>query len=142
MQRWLVIPMMVACGGDKAADSEPAGPPTFTEIRDDVLFKSCALSTCHLPGEDGAVGTILGEHGMLVLDPSQPDAAYDALVGFTGIYGHVLVVPGDPDASFLVAKITGAQGTNEGGAMPEPFGLDAITAGRVIEWVEIGAPNN
>lgn len=134
--------LVFGCGGDKTSDSTPPGPPTFTEIRDDVLFRSCALGTCHLPGEDGAVGGIPGEHGLLSLDPSQPDLAYDAVVGFTGIHGKVLVVPGDPSGSFLVTKITGAQGTGEGGAMPEPFGLDAITAGRVIEWIERGAPND
>jgi hypothetical protein len=134
--RTLPVLMLLACGGsdDNTTDSAGGVPAlTFTEIRDDVLLGTCAISGCHGTGSGG-----------LTLDPAAPEAVYDALVNATGDAGFTLVVPGDPDGSYLVQKLEGAAGIS-GGPMPVPTPLsetDPDVVAGIRAWIASGAPND
>ena len=129
--RLLPLFALLACG---AKDPEPA-PTTFTEVRDELLLKSCALSSCHGSGT-----------GDLSFDAAAPDAVYSALVDVpsAGAPGFTLVVPGDPDNSYLVMKLE-AHADIVDDPMPPPFGLldqDPEMVDRVRSWIADGAPDN
>ena len=105
-------------------------PATFTEVFDEIFSQSCAFSTCHG-----------GSAGAPFLTDSE--AAYTSLVGAesTDKEGAILVIPGDPDNSYLVQKMEDDSGI-EGDAMPpsSPLGTDVIE--RVRSWIEDGAQEN
>ncbi len=84
--------------------------PTLASIESAYFVKSCALSaSCH----KGPVGG-----GQLVLEAGK---SYDSLVGVDAVRakGKKRVVPGDPDASFLMQKVLGTMDVTEGTLMPQ-----------------------
>ncbi len=119
----LLLLVVCACG---------AAPATFTEVNDQVLKVSCALSGCH---EGGAASG-----GMdLKTDP------YQALVGAAavGISGKTRVVPSKPDQSYVMEKLTHAMPA-AGTQMPPPP-ADPLEANRVElirSWIADGAKQN
>lgn len=73
------------------------------------------------------------------------DVAYNALVNAPSRQktGAVLVVPGDPDSSYLVQKLEGAAGI-VGLRMPRS-GPPHLTSGQILvirRWISNGAPAN
>ena len=124
-----IVGLLAACSGTK--DSAPAEPaPTFTEVRDEVLMLSCALASCHGGATSG-----------LELDKDAPEEAWAALVNATADSGRVLVVPGDPDGSYLIQKLRADEGI-EGDPMPPPFGLlhaNEEAYAKIEAWVAAGA---
>ena len=121
-----------------------AGPtpnlePTFTSIQRDVfgardLAGRPACISCHTA--NGRTPT-----GGLNLDSAD---VYDRLVNAPSIRkaGAILVVPGDPEASYIIHKVEGRPGI-VGGRMP--FNGPYLTAGQILilkRWIEIGAPRN
>lgn len=66
-----------------------------------------------------------------------------ALVGVASptYAGQTLVVAGDPDASFLVAKVSGTQTADQGGIMPPPDGLSSKRVEAIRAWISEGAPS-
>ncbi|MEQ1567589.1 MAG: c-type cytochrome domain-containing protein [Myxococcota bacterium] len=54
--------------------------------------------------------------------------------------GAALVIPGDPDGSLLLQKLTGTQPSDAGGSMPPSGALDAATVDAVRAWIVDGAP--
>lgn len=126
--RGLLLVGLVACA-DKGGDTAPSLEPTFTNVQGEVLVASCAFSTCHGSGTGG----LTLEDGM---DPS-------SLVGVesVGSPGAILVVAGDPDASYLVQKLEGASGI-VGDAMPPGGALEADRLQLVRDWIEAGALDN
>ena len=63
------------------------------------------------------------------------------LVGVTSSnYGIVRVVPGDPGASLLMRKLSGAAGV--GSEMPPGQALADSTLAMFRSWIEAGAPDN
>lgn len=120
--------LLLAIGcADKGGDS--GAPPTFTQVYEDVLQPSCAFSTCH-GGSNGS-----GDFGF-----TDAAEAYAALVGIESLDspGSVRVVAGDPDASYLVAKLEAAAGI-VGDPMPPPSGIEAERAQLVRAWIAAGA---
>jgi hypothetical protein len=124
--------------------SDFAGPtpnltPTFSSIQRDIFNAPDssgrrACTSCH-----NAPGARF--NGNLNLSDS---TSYAALVSAasSGKRGAIRVVPGDPDASYLIQKIEGAAGI-VGDRMPQsgPF----LTAGQIAiirRWIELGAQNN
>jgi hypothetical protein len=113
--------------------------PTFASIRDEILLSTDAAGrsacvNCHTPG--GPAGGLLNfraddVYARLVNAPSRQKA------------GAVLVVPGDPDGSYLVQKLEGRAGI-VGQRMPfsgPPF----LTDGQMFvirRWIADGAANN
>lgn len=117
-----------------------AAAPTMTAVMTEVLAPRCTFSSCH------SAPTVAAK-----LDLS-PERACSALVNTASCLfpQRTLVVPGDPDASFLMHKLTGAQLTDlpDGACAsstnaPMPFGGSALP-GKEIElvraWIEAGAP--
>lgn len=114
-----------------AASAPPAATYDLVATR---VLSSCSTRSCH--------GT-LGAKGGLVLTA---DVAYAQLVGVPAdnaaakAKGKKRVVPGDPDASFLVQKLT-APGAGEGDRMPEagdPIAAEDLDLLR--RWIAAGAP--
>lgn len=126
----LVAPValaLVACDAGEVDSAEPEGA-TLARVQAEVFDASCAFSTCH-----GAASPAGG------LD-LRPENAHAALVNVPASTGDVLVVPGDPDASYLVAKVTpGAEIEGE----PMPVGQDGLDDERLEllrGWIADGAP--
>lgn len=108
--------------------------PTFDSIYARVLFPLCGNS-CHAP----AFQTVFSQHD---LDLSERNAAYDALMANTPCGDRPRVVPGDPDTSYLILKLSeGADICGE--RMPTSGGsayLDEATMDVVRAWIAAGAP--
>lgn len=146
--------LISACPARPAAPSPPppldltAPPPRVPSFRAELVpyfQRTCAQARdCH------------GEHPNLNvdLDLHTADRMWSQLVNHASAErrGAVLVKPGDPDASFLVAKLTGKLRDREGKAMPEdpetgaplkpvPFDPDFIEQA-LRPWIVAGAPNN
>lgn len=106
----------------------PAIRPTLPSIQKNVFSAIC--TNCHVPG-----GT-----GPMPLDSE--DASYANLVNVPSVEVNLLrVAPGDPNASYLVAKITGIPGI-VGDRMPPPpeAPLTQEEIDAIIEWITLGAP--
>jgi hypothetical protein len=128
-----VILWLVACAGESADTAGPAAEPTLTNVQSTVFDASCAFSTCH--GEGG------GNAGLSLL----PGESWAELVGVAaegdadGVPdGETRVIAGDPDGSYLVKKLEGAEGI-VGDTMPQSSPLDAERLQLVRDWIESGA---
>ena len=128
-----------------AARPVPAGPaPSFRDAVLPVFFDHCTEARgCHGAQPAHAVDLDL-----------RPPAAYRQLVNVAAEdrVSAVRVKPGAPDASFLVDKLTGKLGRDEGRPMP----LDPITGRPTLPsplpprfvddvlrpWIAAGAPDN
>lgn len=123
---------MVGCGGsDAPAEIEP----TLVNIQEFILTPACATSGCHDEIDQA------GE-----LDLSSAQVSYDAMVNVPSrnpvakASGWIMVIPGDPDRSFLIRKMV-SPGIGEGDPMPSaaqelhPYYVELIAT-----WIENGAP--
>jgi hypothetical protein len=118
------------------AGPSPNLSPTFASIRAEILETTdtagrTACVNCHRPQG----GTPMN----LTADP------YAALVNVASRQkpGAVLVVPGDPDGSYLIQKLEGRSDIVQL-RMPRN-GPPYLTPGQILvirRWIEIGAPNN
>lgn len=120
MRAVLLILALSACAG------APADAPTFADVQSQA-FQGCALSSCHGSGTGG-----------LTLDGTSAD--YDRLVGVAAVgdASQTLVVAGDADASYLVAKLEDVAGIT-GSSMPPGSALSADTIQIVRDWIDGGA---
>jgi hypothetical protein len=118
------------------AGPSPALTPTFSSIRDEILRTTdlagrTSCVTCHRP-QGGTPMSLL-------------DDPYAALVNASSRQkpGATLVVPGDPDASYLIQKLEGRSDIVQL-RMPRN-GPPYLTPGQITvirRWIELGAPNN
>jgi hypothetical protein len=133
-------------GGGGGRGGGAADPPTFTNVQK-ILTTSCALSTsCHKgmrPKADLNLEPGMAYLNLLGSDPSVGTMSCE----FPGMNR---VVPGDPDASLLVAKLTtppaGAPDmacTSAGGKNERmPMSNDALPMAQIAlirDWVAAGA---
>jgi len=108
--------------------------PTIATVQDEIFNRTCATSSCHDTAAAG--GLDLSEYAAfpnLVAVPAANPATQAA--------GRVRVVPGDPDTSFLLAKLLGQLGPGERSRMPlvgRPLSPNAIDL--VRRWIAAGAP--
>jgi hypothetical protein len=106
---------------------------TFATLERKIFATSCTTASCH--GAGAAAGLSL-----------TPGLAYADLVGVSvsneaaKARGALRVVPGDPDASFLLLKLTGSLGPDEGDAMPMGGSLPDAKTDLVRRWIAAGAP--
>ena len=110
--------------------SPPTGlQPTLASIQDNVFTVNCAVSGCH-----GGAGAQYGlrldpgfSAGNLINVPSPRDS------------NLIRVVPGDPDASFIIQKLQGTQ--TLGDRMPDggPY-LTTAQVNVIRQWIQDGAP--
>jgi hypothetical protein len=114
--------------------------PTFSSIQQTIFSATdpsgrLACTQCHT--DQGRVPPA----GIVLLE----GRAYQSLVGrpSTGKPGATLVIPGDPDNSYLVKKLEGATDI-VGLRMPRNNG-PFLTEGQMLvirRWIRDGAPNN
>ena len=129
----LLTVVLAACGG---GGSQPSAPPqaTFQRIQTEVFDASCSSDSCH---------SSVGHAGGLVLEAG---ASWDALQeppsNPTAVsHGLMRVMPGKPDQSFLLAKITDNLAAGEGLSMPyNTAPLDDATVEVIQAWIAAGAP--
>jgi hypothetical protein len=120
-------------GGDFVATFAVEGvQPTLESVQATIFSPTCAAAGCHTGPTGGPLPA-----GM---DLGSADASFAALVGVASIQDptQLRVAPGDPDASYLVAKIEGTAGT--GGRMPlGGAALDATAIDAIRAWIDAGA---
>jgi len=110
--------------------SPPTGlQPTLASIQDNVFTVTCAVPGCH--------GGAMAQQG-LRLDPG---FSAGNLINVPSPRDPTLirVVPGDPDASFIIQKLQGTQ--TLGDRMPDggPY-LTTATVNVIRQWIQDGAP--
>ena len=141
----LVIALSLAGAACDEKLSDVAGPtpnltPTFSSIQQEIFNTTdasgrLACINCHTDnGRTPAGGLVLLEgrsYQALVGQPSRSKAS------------AIFVVPGDPDASYLVHKLEGAADI-AGSRMPRGTG-PFLTSGQmqiIRRWIELGAKND
>ena len=139
-----VLPLAFLAGCDEKL-SDLTGPtpnlqPNFASIQREIFSTQdssgrLACIQCHVPG-GAAAGT-----GLFLTE----GASYAALVGRPSRLrpGETLVIPGDPDNSYLVRKLEGGPNIN-GLRMPRTNG-PFLTEGQMLvirRWIQEGAANN
>src|SRR5262249_45104467 len=99
--------------GESGNDAMPvAQTSTFERIQTQVFDVSCSSDSCH---------SSVGQAGNMILDAEH---SWDALINHTpanpiaASHGLMRVMPGQPDQSFLVAKLTDTLAAGEGLGMP------------------------
>jgi hypothetical protein len=138
----LVLVVTLGSVGCDEALSDLTGPtpnlePTFSSIQQNIFSSGDssgrpACTNCHNTARPAAG-----------LDLS-PGVSYNNLVNFASRERPTLmrVLPGDPEASYLIHKIEGRAGI-VGGRMP--LGGPYLAEGQILvirRWIETGAPNN
>lgn len=122
----VLLSALVACG-DNAEESAP----TFTEVKGE-LVPSCGISACHDPGT--------AESNLVFSDDMSASALVD--VASEDAPGETLVIAGDPDNSYLVKKLEGADDI-AGDPMPPPFGgMSDEQIQMVRDWIAAGAADD
>ena len=140
----IVALSFLAAGCDEQL-RDVAGPtpnltPTFSSIQSDIFSAPdstgrAACTSCH---------TNVGRTPAAGLNLSGPNA-HAALVNRPSVFkpGATLVIPNDPENSYLIHKLEGRAGI-VGQRMPRtggPFLTDGQV--RIIHrWIELGAPND
>jgi hypothetical protein len=130
----LVALLGAGCGGDKpAADASPSIEPKLSVIQSQVFGPTCALSaSCHKGGAmEGPPKENLDLGGSvwsrIVNKPSNK------------LPGRMLIVPGNPEASYLYEKIA-SNAPASGVRMPyQNPPLDPGIIAAVREWIRAGA---
>lgn len=135
-----VVGLMGCGGGGDGGTEAPPSPPgsaanSLSEplpwIEANIFEKGCATIGCHRGSSAaGALTLERGKsHGALVGKPS------------TLVASKKLVVAGQPEQSFLLAKLRGHLGEGEGA--PMPYGKPPLSESEIatIEtWIKAGAP--
>ena len=117
--------------GKTAPDENSA----YHDIQEYVFDKSCANSVCHAaPANAGNLNLSYGlsYEDLVGREPQNPAAA---------AAGMKLVDPGNPENSFLLAKLMGPTAPEQGARMP--FGGGVLHNGKIDAvrmWIEAGAP--
>lgn len=125
------LPPVPACEDiDPAVAAE--APVSLASIRDTIFRPSCTFSACH------------GKTAIAGLDLEAADL-HAELLGHRTAAGEPLVVPGDPDASWLYRALSQCEPERPDGSvaphMPlnAPFLLDASLVQKVHAWIADGA---
>jgi len=126
--------VMPGCKSDEEILGPVALEPTFSSIQSNVFNTSCASSLCH--GTAAGTLTLTPGNSFAQLVNVRSAADGDHAPKF------FRVLPGQPDSSFLVIKITHPSGA-QGELMPP--GLPPLTQNQlnaIRTWITNGAPNN
>lgn len=129
----MVVNAALACLGcaSNGNDQTQTIEPRLSVIEQQILQPGCAFSSCHGAESPKAGLSLTGStHGQLVNRASSQ------------VEGRVLVIPLDPDRSYLLEKLTDETPT-AGSRMPytsSPLPEDKVLA--IRRWIELGAPND
>lgn len=112
----------------------PGATATFATLQRRIFTPSCAMLSCHGAGNAGGLTLAAGAaRANLVGVPPSNGAALAA--------GLLRVAPGDPDRSFLLRKLAGTLGPDEGQSMPRVGAqLPPALIDLVRRWIAAGAP--
>lgn len=126
----LTMLLLAACGDKDDSGTLDTGTsgsglePTWENVRDEVLVKSCGFGSCHAPPGSAQFG----------IDESSTADEFIEVPAFQD-ESYFLVDPGSPDSSYLVMKLEGAAGI-DGEPMPPPDGgMDAARIQLVRDWI-------
>ncbi len=127
--------------GDTTGDSNNGCniQPTLSDLNAEYFSLSCVFGGCHeaASAEGGLDMEAADLRAELVNVAASDDKA--------GPRGKLRVVPGNPDASFLVQKLEGTQARDEGNIMPdgtdEPIDPNCRIK-MVRKWISDGALDN
>ncbi|NUN14079.1 MAG: hypothetical protein HUU55_10645 [Myxococcales bacterium] len=133
-----VVAVVASCESDDGDDTNTEGSnepsiedfePTFTNVETQIFAKSCTFSSCH------------GVNAAGDLDLTSP--SYDRLVDVESAMapGKILVVPGDPAASYLIEKLE-QTAPAMGEKMPLNGELEPERIQFVKDWILAGANND
>lgn len=132
----MALVFIAACGGGSGGGTQTGGSSsTFERIQAQVFDVSCSSDSCH--SSVGRAGALVLENGyswdqLMYMPPANPIAAR---------HGWMRVMPGEPDRSFLLAKITNNLAAGEGQSMPyNAAPLDEGTIEIIRAWIAAGAP--
>jgi mono/diheme cytochrome c family protein len=133
---FLLCLLLISCN-----DSEETTAPTVTiqpklsSIQTEIFDKSCGMSSCH-GGSAGGLNLQNGNsYNQLVNVASNNDGAH------TPPFKRVL--PGNPDSSFLIIKLTNPNATTQGSMMPQSgSALSSEKINAIRQWISNGAPND
>jgi hypothetical protein len=127
-----------ACGSDNPPPDARPGDPTLAAIRAEIFDTTCGLSSCHAP-PTVAAKLNLRDSGLCQQMVSRSSCLFS---------DRLLIVPGKPEASFLINKL---RGTNLAGT-PDPdcatsnermpFGqvpLSEAKIAQIEQWIRDGA---
>lgn len=123
--------LAAACSSEGTQQDSAPIDPKLSIIEQQVLHPSCTFSSCH--GSDSP------KDGLSLMG-----STYDALVNHrsTELPDRFLVLPADPDGSYLLEKLTRDR-PSAGSRMPYASSpLDAKAIAAIRQWIELGAPNN
>lgn len=119
---------------DVPPSAEPSGPTTLSSLRDAIFTPTCSFSSCHggplsVAGLDFTVADLHAE----LMEHQSPRAG-----------APPLVVPGDPDGSYLYQLLAECDPEVDGQAVPHmplnaPELLPAGEVARLREWIASGA---
>jgi hypothetical protein len=117
--------VFAACGDDEL-------PATRANVQSKVLNVSCNnFTTCHNSGASPA-----GQ-----LDLSDPIVVAELMRPSIADPNRMILVPGNPEASFLIDKLRNRNVPAPGTSMPPGQPLDEERLSLVERWVAAGAPN-
>jgi mono/diheme cytochrome c family protein len=131
-----MVPAILGCddlliGEDHSKNTvEVLEHPTLCDVSEQVFEPTCVA--CHGPGQSPPDLSLQGARSSIV---NVESSAYP---------GSLFVVPGDPGASFLQAKMSGdlERIDGRGAAMPLGGSSEKDAQGLVWNWIEDGAPTD
>lgn len=122
--------VLTPCCSSKDAPAEDLPQPTIEALQAKVFTPRCADAGCH--------GIDFPKQGVAFFNPQvsvSTTVNVRPSIGDSGSYYPAIIVPGDPDRSFLVAKLTALR-ANEGLIMPSPQGaLSPGTIDVIRTWI-------
>ena len=126
---------LAACGDLARLPTEPGGDvdptATLTRVQAEIFTPSCAAAGCHDP---------IGRQQNLVLTAGQSRAML-AGVASEQLPSVLRLAPGDPAASYVYRKVTGASIAGERMPFGGPY-LNESQTRLLGDWIRRGAPND
>jgi hypothetical protein len=119
-------------GDASTGDASTGGAPAVAYKDIQAIWDGKCVMFCHTPGGSAAaMGPLLGADVSYanIVDKATPSAPIP------------YIAPGDPDGSYLWAKLKGTQAEVGGGGSPMPLGvpLDDATLATIEQWILEGA---
>jgi hypothetical protein len=130
-----MIAAWIEDGALRDDEEEPSGEPvSYAEVQTRVFDRRCTSGACHSAANRAGGLSLVAGDSYAALVNAEPDNPSARGAGF------VRVMPGSPDESFLVAKLTGDLAAGEGAMMP--LGAPSLPEDElelVRRWITAGA---